>query len=61
MSAAIKSAEAFTSFVQRHLQMGYNRAAKIIEEREKQGMVSRANHAGEREILLLQSGEMQIE
>ncbi|MDP1605006.1 MAG: DNA translocase FtsK, partial [Legionella sp.] len=44
--------KASTSFIQRHLQIGYNRAAKIIEDMEKQGMISRANHVGKREILL---------
>lgn len=40
-----------TSFIQRHLQIGYNRAARIIDQMEKEGIISPANHAGKREIL----------
>lgn len=43
--------KASTSFVQRHLQIGYNRAARIIDEMEKEGVISSANHVGKREIL----------
>ncbi|WP_025897268.1 DNA translocase FtsK [Sneathiella glossodoripedis] len=43
--------KASTSFVQRHLQIGYNRAARIIDEMEKQGVISSANHVGKREVL----------
>ncbi len=42
---------ASTSFIQRHLQIGYNRAATIIEQLEKEGVVSQANHVGKREVL----------
>ena len=43
--------KASTSFLQRKLQIGYNRAARIMEEMEKEGIVGQANHVGKREIL----------
>ena len=42
---------ASTSFLQRKLQIGYNRAARIIDMMEEKGIVSKANHVGKREVL----------
>jgi S-DNA-T family DNA segregation ATPase FtsK/SpoIIIE len=47
-----REGKASTSFVQRHLQIGYNKAAKLIEKMEKEGVVSTANHVGKREVLV---------
>ncbi|MEE2621356.1 MAG: DNA translocase FtsK, partial [Pseudomonadota bacterium] len=41
-----------TSYIQRRLSIGYNKAAKIVEAMEEQGVVSAANHVGKREILI---------
>ena len=47
-----REGKASTSYIQRCLQIGYNRAARIIEEMEKQGVVSKANATGKREVLV---------
>jgi S-DNA-T family DNA segregation ATPase FtsK/SpoIIIE len=46
-----REGKASTSFIQRHLQIGYNRAARIIDQLEKDGVLSQANHVGKREIV----------
>ena len=43
--------KASTSFLQRKLQIGYNRAARLIEKMEDNGLVTKANHVGKREVL----------
>ncbi len=43
--------KASTSFIQRRLQIGYNRAARLIERMEAEGVISAANHVGKREVL----------
>jgi len=52
VNLVLQEKKASTSFVQRHLQIGYNRAARIIERMEKEGVVGPANHVGKREILV---------
>jgi len=44
--------KASTSFIQRHLQIGYNRAARIIEEMERQGVITKASPTGKRDVLV---------
>ena len=46
-----REGKASTSFLQRHLNIGYNRAAKLIEQMEKEGIITAANHVGKREVL----------
>ncbi len=47
-----REGKASTSFIQRHLTIGYNKAAKLIEQMEKEGVISPANHVGRREVLV---------
>ena len=48
----LRDRKASTSYIQRRLSIGYNRAASLIERMEKEGVVGQANHAGKREILV---------
>jgi DNA segregation ATPase FtsK/SpoIIIE, S-DNA-T family len=48
--------KASTSYIQRRLQIGYNRAASLMERMEEEGIVGQANHAGKREILVPEEG-----
>jgi DNA segregation ATPase FtsK/SpoIIIE, S-DNA-T family len=52
VSVVAREGKASTSFIQRHLNIGYNRAAKLIEQMEKEGVVGPANHVGKREVLI---------
>jgi S-DNA-T family DNA segregation ATPase FtsK/SpoIIIE len=51
VAIVLRERKASTSFIQRQLQIGYNRAARIVEMMERNGVVSPANHVGKREIL----------
>ncbi len=48
----LRDRKASTSYIQRRLQIGYNRAATLMERMEQEGVVGQANHAGKREILI---------
>ncbi len=57
VAVVAREGKASTSFIQRHLQIGYNRAAKLIEQMEKEGIVSPANHVGKREVLVRRTND----
>ncbi|WP_172329709.1 DNA translocase FtsK [Mangrovicoccus sp. HB161399] len=48
----IKDRKCSTSYIQRKLGIGYNKAARLVEQMEEEGLVSQANHVGKREILV---------
>jgi S-DNA-T family DNA segregation ATPase FtsK/SpoIIIE len=52
VAVVLRDGKASTSYIQRRLGIGYNRAASIIERMEQEGIVGPANHAGKREILV---------
>ena len=53
----VRDGRASTSYVQRRLKIGYNRAASLIEQMEDMGIISGPNHAGKREVLKKRDGE----
>jgi len=56
VAVVAREGKASTSLIQRHLSIGYNRAAKLIEQMEKDGIVGMANHVGKREVLVRRTG-----
>ncbi len=52
VQVVLRDRKASTSYIQRRLQIGYNRAASLMERMEEEGVVGPANHAGKREILI---------
>ncbi|MGD9920023.1 MAG: DNA translocase FtsK, partial [Pseudorhodoplanes sp.] len=52
VDVVLRDRKASTSYIQRRLQIGYNRAASLMERMEQEGVVGQPNHAGKREILI---------
>ena len=52
VAVVLRDGKASTSYIQRRLGIGYNRAASLIERMEEEGVIGPANHAGKREILV---------
>ncbi len=52
VAIVLKDRKCSTSYIQRKLAIGYNKAARLVEQMEEQGVVSRANHVGKRDILV---------
>jgi len=57
VNIVLQDKKASTSYIQRRLAIGYNKAATLIERMEREGVISQANHAGKREILAGGGGE----
>ncbi len=58
VAIVLRDGKASTSYVQRRLGIGYNRAASLIERMEQEGIIGPANHAGKREILVPTEAEI---
>ena len=56
VAIVLKDRKCSTSYIQRKLAIGYNKAARLVEQMEEQGVVSPANHVGKREILVPEQG-----
>ena len=52
IAIVLRDRKCSTSYIQRKLAIGYNKAARLVEQMEDQGLVSPANHVGKREILV---------
>ena len=52
VAIVVKDRKCSTSYIQRKLAIGYNKAARLVEQMEESGLVSPANHVGKREILI---------
>ncbi|MGD0023846.1 MAG: DNA translocase FtsK, partial [Xanthobacteraceae bacterium] len=52
VQVVMRDRKASTSYIQRRLQIGYNRAASLMERMEEEGIVGQASNAGKREILV---------
>jgi len=57
VAVVLRDRKVSTSYIQRRLSIGYNRAASLIERMEEEGLISAANHAGKREILVPDENE----
>ncbi|WP_050931912.1 DNA translocase FtsK [Aestuariivita boseongensis] len=56
VAIVIKDRKCSTSYIQRKLAIGYNKAARLVEQMEEEGLVSPANHVGKRDILVPEQG-----
>ena len=52
VAIVLRDKKCSTSYIQRRLSVGYNKAASLVEQMEREGVVSPANHSGKREILI---------